>query len=66
MSVGEEVVAALEDFTSQLRRGERIMVTTVERCGCDKEGGCQMCKGGFVFSSKTLFPETNGRRHDGR
>jgi len=62
MDIGEQIVESLEEFAEQLRSGERIMVTTLERCGCDPEypeslgqaTKCHICGGkGFIRHAKT-------------
>ena len=38
MSVSDKVLASLSEFKDQLASGERIVVMTVSRCGCNPEG----------------------------
>lgn len=63
--LGERVIASLEEFRDDLRRGERIIVKTIEQCGCDsnplsrKQNQCHICGGrGFVIDGKTLLPRS--------
>ena len=64
----EELIDCLEEFRNKLAVGERIMATTVTRCGCYcpqriaddlmiyGNPACRLCNGrGFVFDAKTLF-----------
>lgn len=64
MGIAEEIVASLEEFRDRLRSGERIVVQTIERCGCDStplsrhHDQCHICGGrGFVIDATTLLPE---------
>lgn len=58
-----KVLAALDEFVGKLERGERIMVTTVTKCGCDKgpfsehRACCHLCGGtGYIEDARTLLP----------
>lgn len=67
--LGERIIESLENFASQLKRGERIMVTTIERCGCDSgnldihtppgiKPKCRICNGtGYIRYAKNWLPE---------
>lgn len=59
MSIGQEIIAGLEEFAAKLERGEYIEVTTVKRCECNpsfapNEAGCELCRSGFIFSRSKL------------
>lgn len=61
MDLGEKVIERLEEFAEQLQRGERIMVTTLEQCGCGEGGepweNCAGCHGtGFIRTVKNFLP----------
>lgn len=65
MSLADEIVSGLEEFVEALRSGERIMVSTVERCVCNANGEkkgskqCHLCAGrGWILGAKTLFDKS--------
>lgn len=67
MSWADEVIEGLQDFTDRLKRGERIVTTTVERCPCNDTGevrtdiqisasNCRLCAGkGWIIGARTIF-----------
>lgn len=63
MTLGEKIIAALEEFRDDLQTGERITVSTIERCGCDSgrmskhQQRCHICGGkGFIVDGKSFLP----------
>lgn len=64
LTLAEKVVESLREFRDDLRRGERIVVRTIEQCGCESERlskhqtRCHICNGrGFVVDAFTFLPE---------
>jgi hypothetical protein len=61
----EQIVDRIEDVTLDLKRGMRILVQTMEPCGCDsnkrstgKKNACRLCNGrGFILDAKTFLPD---------
>ncbi len=62
MNLEERVTDALQELGEELEHGERIMVSTIEKCGCDPADPdtiglgtkCHICNGsGYVVSAKT-------------
>lgn len=61
-TIADAIVASLSEFAAKLESGERIMVTTIERCGCQTvtvsphNNKCHLCNGtGWIHGAKTLF-----------
>lgn len=62
MTIGEQIIASLEDFADKLERGELITCSTITRCICnerrERKGNpkCEQCGGrGWLIEAKTLF-----------
>lgn len=52
----EEILAELEYYRKRLKKGERILISITEKCGC--EGGCKLCRdSGWITEAKTFVGE---------
>lgn len=66
--LSDEIIERLTDCRDKLRAGERIMVTTLEQCGCATgvvhdslsrhQAACHLCNGtGWIRGARTLLGE---------
>ena len=65
MNLIDKVREKLSGFEEQLQRGDRLVVTTTEKCPCIFDDKCKLCGGkGYVTDSITIISPPKKLRED--